>query len=401
MAHEVDDEAGRFYAPRPGVPDLLHPIIMLGLLALGAVGVCMALPRAGQLNLQAIGGVIAATAGGLMIMALSWVATQMDGGLANLPNLYFYLFSVIALGGALRVVTHPRPVYAALFFVLTILASAGMYVLLDAEFMAFALIIVYAGAILITYLFVIMLATQAPSEEQIDSLADYDRTAREPLAGTIVGFLMLGVLTSMLFTTLGGGARGIQTRANIEALPTPSQVPGTSDALLATLPGRIEKSLRQNRRIQTPGWVDGDDGPRSQWLPTIRAEEKIASGPDGRALIDPARRMVTVADGQGQTREVPWPADLRATNIEGVGRNLLAEHPGSIEIAGVILLMAMLGAVVLARKQVDLDEEAKAKQAAEIAERRAEGGLGRATPDLSLASDEAPSPVAASVGGHR
>lgn len=46
-----------------------------------------------------------------------------------------------------------------------------------------------------------------------------------------------------------------------------------------------------------------------------------------------------------------------------VGRNLLADHPGTIEIAGVILLMAMLGATVLSRRQVEIDEAAKAHEA--------------------------------------
>ena len=47
------------------------------------------------------------------------------------------------------------------------------------------------------------------------------------------------------------------------------------------------------------------------------------------------------------------------SNIEGVGFTLLKDHPGSIEVAGVVLLMAMLGAVVLAQKKVELDERAK------------------------------------------
>ena len=50
-----------------------------------------------------------------------------------------------------------------------------------------------------------------------------------------------------------------------------------------------------------------------------------------------------------------------------MGFNFLSEHPGTIEIAGVLLLMAMLGAVVLSRKQVQLDEDAKQKQAMELA----------------------------------
>ena len=56
----------------------------------------------------------------------------------------------------------------------------GLYLLLAAEFVSFALIIVYAGAILITYLFVIMLASQSPTEDQDRGEAEYDTTAREP-----------------------------------------------------------------------------------------------------------------------------------------------------------------------------------------------------------------------------
>ena len=46
-----------------------------------------------------------------------------------------------------------------------------------------------------------------------------------------------------------------------------------------------------------------------------------------------------------------------------VGSSLLVDHPGAIEIAGVILLMAMLGATVLSRRQVEIDEAAKAHEA--------------------------------------
>jgi type II secretory pathway pseudopilin PulG len=58
---------------------------------------------------------------------------------------------------------------------------------------------------------------------------------------------------------------------------------------------------------------------------------------------------------------------LNVTNGDRLGFNLLRDHPGTIEIAGVILLMAMLGAVVLSRKQVQIDEEAKMNQVQSLA----------------------------------
>jgi hypothetical protein len=133
------------------------------------------MPRKG-VSPALIGGVLAAAAAGMVILGL--ILTRPDRADAQpvLPRL-----RVLALGGGLRMITHPKPVYAALYFILTIIASSGLYLLLSAEFMAFALIIIYAGAILITYLFVIMLATQSP-DETTGALSDYDASAREPIA---------------------------------------------------------------------------------------------------------------------------------------------------------------------------------------------------------------------------
>lgn len=317
---------------------VMNEIVLFVLLALGAVGIAMALPRRG-LTPAPIGGLIAAAAGGLIVLFMSAAAWE------HIPNLFFYIFALVGLGGALRMVTHPKPVYAALYFVLTILASAGLFVLLAAEFLAFALIIIYAGAILITYMFVLMLATQAPAEADPDELAEYDAASREPVVGAAVGFLLLAVLTVMMF-------RGV------DQLPAPAQAalpPGESavtgfaadQQLLAHFPGKIERALRN------AGLLERGEG--------------VVDPATGMAAVDPIARTVRVFDGEGRPVRIidaeTWPTDLQVYNVEAVGWDLLALHPGSIEIAGVILLMAMLGAVVLARRQVQLDEEAKARHA--------------------------------------
>jgi NADH-quinone oxidoreductase subunit J len=288
----------------------------------------MALPRRG-VSPQIIGAVIAAAAGGLVIVALSLKAAPA------IPNVYFYIFSVISLGAALRVITHPRPVYAALYFILTVLSTAGMFVILGAEFLAFALIIVYAGAILITYLFVIMLATQAPTGGDTEILPEYDAVSREPIAATLAGFVLLGVLTTLMF-------RGLPN------LPLPGRPP--EETLIVRMPGKVETALRN--------------------AGLMKAGEKLDRNEQtGAPAIDLAAGVVRIVDKDGVPRTIErkdWPAGMKPTNIEGVGFSLLADHPGAIEIAGVILLMAMLGAVVLARKQVELDEEAKARHAARL-----------------------------------
>lgn len=103
---------------------------------------------------------------------------------------YFYIFAAIAVIGSVRVVTHPRPVYAALYFVLVVLSVAGLFLIVGSEFLAAALVVVYAGAILVTYLFVIMLAQQGGA-------ADYDVAAREPALAVIAAFALLAAILAL------------------------------------------------------------------------------------------------------------------------------------------------------------------------------------------------------------
>ena len=69
----------------------------------------------------------------------------------------FYLFGTLAVVSALGVILHPHPVYSALCLVLALFQIAGLFILLDAQMVAFLQVIVYAGAIMVLFLFVIML----------------------------------------------------------------------------------------------------------------------------------------------------------------------------------------------------------------------------------------------------
>lgn len=341
--------------PPPGTLDaFINPILLYICLALGGVGVALALPRK-RVNPQVIGAILAGTAFGVIFIALGLKARETD----QLPNLFFYAFALIALGSGLRVITHQRPVYAALYFILTILASAGLYLLLDAEFMAFALIIIYAGAILITYLFVIMLATQAPSEDQVDKLSDYDASAREPWAATVVGFILLGVLTALITT----GVDGLRSRGSDSPV---------HEALLAELPGKVEGELR---RHGVRGFELGEDafsaGPGVVTL-TITDEEAYEKSIATERARGVVQVVPTLVATPGKSM-INTPEGVEITNTDGVGWALVAEHPMALELAGIILLMAMLGAVVLARKQIELGEDEKAERARLLA---GHGGMG-------------------------
>jgi NADH-quinone oxidoreductase subunit J len=70
---------------------------------------------------------------------------------------FFYLFSALLLFAAFRVITARNPVYAALYLVLAFFQAAAVWILLKAEFLAISLVLVYVGAVMVLFLFVVMM----------------------------------------------------------------------------------------------------------------------------------------------------------------------------------------------------------------------------------------------------
>ena len=103
---------------------------------------------------------------------------------------HFYLFGVIALASAVTFVTRKSPVAAALWLVNTMFSLAALYVMLDAQFIGVMQVLVYAGAIMVVFLFVVMLLNLGhPSE-----LADARGTGWKIAAG-LIG---LGLLSEIM-----------------------------------------------------------------------------------------------------------------------------------------------------------------------------------------------------------
>ncbi len=69
----------------------------------------------------------------------------------------FYLFAAVTVFAALRVITARNPLHAVLYLVLTFVSSAGIWMLLEAEFLAITLVLVYVGAVMVLFLFVVMM----------------------------------------------------------------------------------------------------------------------------------------------------------------------------------------------------------------------------------------------------
>lgn len=69
----------------------------------------------------------------------------------------FYAFAAVVVGAALGVVTSRNPVHSVLFLVMAFVFSSGLWILLEAEFLGIALILVYVGAVMVLFLFVVMM----------------------------------------------------------------------------------------------------------------------------------------------------------------------------------------------------------------------------------------------------
>lgn len=106
-------------------------------------------------------------------------------------DIVFYVLAAILLFSGIRVITTRNPVHAALFLVLAFFTAAGIWLLLEAEFLAIALILVYVGAVMVLFLFVVMML-----DINLDKLRE-GFWEYLPMAG-FIGLLMVVEMTLVL-----------------------------------------------------------------------------------------------------------------------------------------------------------------------------------------------------------
>lgn len=252
-------------------------VIVHVLAAVGAVGLWLVFPsdeaEAKPGSRVRFGAILSWFSLGGLVLAMVAAAGGLDWFLQRLGQQGLMLiFAGVAIASAARVITHRSPIFSALYFVLTVLASSGMLLLINAVFLGVAIIIIYAGAILVTYVFVIMLATQGGAPR-------YDHSSREPLLAAVIG---------LAFGALVAGCAGM-------------------DALDAR--------------------------------PDISADHRagLAAAAELRAA-DEARGMM-----------LPTPL----SNMEWLGLDLLGRRAVALEVAGLLLLVSMVGGIAIARRRAD------------------------------------------------
>lgn len=208
-----------------------------------------------------------------------------------LPGALFGLFAAAALLAAVCMITSRNPLYAALWFAVTTLSVCGLFLLRSAPFLAAATVIVYAGAIVVTFLFLIMLAQQAVGS------ATYDQQSRQPLLATMLGFVVLGGLLCILRPWPSAGAAGVDFAA-VDA----NRVAAAQGATAADAAGSPRLS---GAEILRPAVVGAGANPLS------------------------------------------LPGDESLGSVRGLGRTLFGTYLYAVELAGTLLLTAAIGAIAI------------------------------------------------------
>jgi len=176
-----------------------------------------------------------------------------------MPLLYtfhFYLFGLIAIASSIAFVTRRGPVSAALWLVATMFSLAALYVLLDAHFIGAIQVLVYAGAIMVVFLFVIMLLNLGHASDIADA-----RSMGWKLAAGLVGLALLAQVFALtrvrvpeaLALSPGAIAQDVAARGAIAPIAGPLfreyllAFEVTSVLLLAAVVGAVVLGKRRGR----------------------------------------------------------------------------------------------------------------------------------------------------------
>jgi NADH:ubiquinone oxidoreductase subunit 6 (subunit J) len=365
-------------------PDPLNWTVLLPVLA-GALAVWYLLPSPRKRPLAF--GILAG------LVALAGVAAFLVRGLGqSIPETVeaglFFGFSGLAVVFAALMITNRNPARSALAFAMVVLSTCGLFLLLAAPFLTAATIVIYAGAIIVTFLFVIMLSQQeGPSGANL-------RT-REPALSVAAGFVLLATFLVGLqrvydWRTVDAAIEHASSLARAERIPEEYLSPAESinvdnmgkhpppalSPKAAEFAAEMRSALRQVK-LGVPRVGDGHrfgDHPIVQDVETAINFLEI-SGFRYRDAEDVRTYCQTVADGlqrlkglrqgnaiaddvvlseHGMVKPVErpdGPRQLPAANVSAIGRTLFADHLLAVELAGTLLLVATIGAIAIAGRR--------------------------------------------------
>jgi NADH-quinone oxidoreductase subunit J len=209
----------------------------------------------------------------------------MDALTSNMPLLVFMLVGTIAVASSILVVAMRNPVHSALFLLLTFLCVAVLFIMKGAEFVGAVQVLVYAGGIMVLFLFVVMLIN-------VRQLPDERVTSRFALGGVLMGVIVFALFVAVV------------------------------------RPGVYHDPVNKPDALRT--------------VTTYR------------------NRRVTQADGSVVRKRVA--RHTVAGNSEAVGMALYRDYLVPFEVASLFLLVAMIGAIVIGKRELNAEEEERSPQ---------------------------------------
>lgn len=298
-------------------------------LVLAAVAVYFLLPRARGRS------VLWGSVCGVAALALGGFLCFRSGGAAIPESVLFYAFSALAVIGGAVMITQPNPARAAICFALVVMNVCGLFLLQAAPFLMAAAIIIYAGAIIVTFLFVLMLA-------QPIGFSDADDRSREPFLAAFAGFTLLGSLLLLLDYSYP------PTKPFVDLLDRVDVARGRESAaeIRASLGDRqafLDDLSREYRQVPNQklgkDWKDAID----DLEPDLKDDRMDAATLKGHlATLTAVGRAIQKAKAVQ-----PLPAE----NVAALGRLLYSDYILAVELGGALLLVATIGAIAIAGRK--------------------------------------------------
>jgi NADH:ubiquinone oxidoreductase subunit 6 (subunit J) len=354
-----------------------HLLAPVALAALGGAGVYLLLPGPRRHSVVA-GGVLA-------LLALLTLGVLLSPLPLTVETFLFYVFAAVAVISGCLLITQRNPARAALSFALVVLSSCGLFLLQAAPFLMAATVIIYAGAIIVTFLFVLMLAQQ-------EGPSNADARSHEPVWSVLAGAALLGMLLYLIAETYNPPelVTHLQTvaRDTSEVRALAGGAPAEADRRL----GEIETDLggfmkwlddpvpqsnlagageRLRKAVENASGLAAQQRSRAenrqpvQWDELEAALVEVsAAGAQARAGLGvlQASEKRPLSEYSGPRANLP-PADLRrnadgrpelpAENVGYLGRSLFTDYLLAVELGGTLLLVATVGAIAIASRRAE------------------------------------------------
>ena len=223
-----------------------------------------------------------------------------------------YGFCAIAVVLAIAFVLIKHPVHAALSFACVVLSAAGVYLLQDAAFVAASTVVVYAGATIIIFMFVLMFAQQT-------NLLDYDTHKQNPIAAGVVAIALAATVIAVA----------------LKEFP------------------KLETQLAAKNAVTEVAEPSGED------TATETTETKAADAtPTGSLELKESTAEKPAAEEKAEVKTV---VKEDRFSVAKLGAAFYTRYLLAIEIAGTLLLVATIGAVVIAQREPYADAKETTK----------------------------------------